>query len=413
MDKNKKSCYELLCSQKILSLPIPLQEIIQQIMARDEKYVPNTEQRRQLWEEHLQNIQVTDAGSKNTDTDQKSFLRIEDGGESIFTGSLSTGCRMCKQGAWDCIFMTMDCNLSCGFCCSPGRGGADQPFSAFGTDPVEIAKHYEQVGIKGIAFTGGEPFLVFDTLIEWLCFFRKKFPGAYLWLYTNGTMASAEKIAKLGSCGLNEIRFNMAATDYTNEKILPLLKISATKIGRVTVEIPCISSHKDRVIAALPLWGDAGVTHLNLHELMKEPGSPSARLEGDFMTLVLEDGHRTLIENQSRAAILEIIYAARQKAPNLSVNECSIQGKLGQIRGRRRNMARVLKKSFERLCDDGCLESCFSWRSESDFLFSKSFEEAPKGQEEAPWHHIKLKRRPPLTLVGDSDWITFTGGDFS
>ena len=45
-------------------------------------------------------------------------LRVCGGGEALYVGDLSPGCRACKEGTWDCVFLTNDCNLDCPFCCA-------------------------------------------------------------------------------------------------------------------------------------------------------------------------------------------------------------------------------------------------------------------------------------------------------
>ena len=56
--------------------------------------------------------------------------RVEDGGETIRLGVVSPGCRACKAGSWDCIFLSMACNLSCAFCLTPLGFAKASAFSA-------------------------------------------------------------------------------------------------------------------------------------------------------------------------------------------------------------------------------------------------------------------------------------------
>lgn len=373
-------------------LPNPLQDILYQVKANNERCHSNLNTFKMAW-----------ADKRKTMQDKMPFINIEDCGDTVYTGSLSPGCRLCKQGKWDCIFMTMQCNLSCDFCCSPAHLQSVKPFSSFGTDRNQIATHYETAGIKGIAFTGGEPFLVFDTLVDNIIFFRKKFPDSYIWLYTNGILADKNKLSILSNSGIDEIRFNTAASGYENKHILNILERAAEIIKRVTVEIPCIPLHKKNIINSLPHWNDAGIKQLNLHELIKEPGSNSANLKGKFNKLTLEDGHITYISEESRKSIEDIMQAAHDQTPGISVNECSIQNKLRQIKGRRKNIAIITKEPFEVINKDGFLESCFTWRSKLDYSFCSVND--PMVRDLKKNNYVKLKRRPTLVLNNEKIWF--------
>lgn len=375
-------------------LPDILRKILYEVKANIPKYNTNIETFQKLWKDGLDKMKK-----------EMPFVTIEDEGETVYTGTLSPGCRLCKQGKWDCIFMTMRCNLSCNFCISPAHLKSDLQFSSFGRDKEQVADHYKTVGIKGIAFTGGEPFLAFDALIDHLIFFRKTFPDAYIWLYTNGLLANIDQLSILADCDINEIRFNTAASGYTNPHVLKLMEKGAEVIERITVEIPCIPSHKKNIIDALPHWNDAGLNHLNLHELMQERGSNSEKLEGKFTKLILEDGHITYVSVDSRKTIGDIIQAAHDQTPRISVNECSIQNKLRQITGRRKNIAKITKEPFERITPNGILESCFSWASKSDHTFCDKINYDSHSLQSNDYRYVKLKRRPALSLDGKNQWV--------
>lgn len=338
------------------------------------------------------------------------FLEVEDDGETIRLGELSPGCRLCKKGRWDCIFLTGRCNMSCTFCCSPHLEKADAIYSAFGVSRNEIAENYQKAGIEGIAFTGGEVFLVFPTLIAWAGYFRKRFPKAYIWLYTNGRLASAERLKKLADCGIDEIRFNTAATGYIDSQVLKAMELSA-KIGlRVVVEIPCIASEIQLVTAALNQWSNNGVSHLHLHELIKEPGSPSEKLSGDFCELIMDDGHRTKIELNSRIAIATVIAKVHQLRIALSVNDCSMQNKVRQVKGRRMAMARLAGIRTEKLDQNGNLRCWFAWRDGSSLDGVIYHPGAFAQADDLQWNYIECRQRMPLVAGGRLTWTSFFRG---
>ena len=69
-------------------------------------------------------------------------VQIEEQGECLFLNALSPGCRACKDGAWDCIFVTMACNLNCPFCWSPCAPSPKHLGSARGANRRASAARY-------------------------------------------------------------------------------------------------------------------------------------------------------------------------------------------------------------------------------------------------------------------------------
>jgi pyruvate formate-lyase activating enzyme-like uncharacterized protein len=274
-------------------------------------------------------------------------VRIVD--EEIVTlGDISPGCRACHQGTWDCIFVTMGCNLACAFCCSPLNGPADYHGSAFGDTPDTILQYHAATHITGISFSGGEVFTQRTRLFNWIKTFRAARPDAYLWLYTNGTLIRADDLAQLADLRLDEMRFNLAATDYTRRKVLNTVRQAAAHIPAITVEIPTIPQHRTRLIEALPVWVDYGVKHLNLHELMHEPGTLAAQFPGERITYTLDDGHLAYINTASRGLIRDVMRQAYLDRLPLSVNACLLQTKIRQVRGRRHSLTPITQQPYER-----------------------------------------------------------------
>jgi radical SAM protein with 4Fe4S-binding SPASM domain len=267
--------------------------------------------------------------------------RIDDGGASIYLGQLSPGCVHCKHGSWDCIFVTHRCNLACSFCYSSKVANQKPLSSALGETVEHMVSNYLSLNIRGISVTGGEPFLEPENTLSLLTNLRRQLPDRYLWLYTNGVLLRQEHIDRLETLGLNEIRFNTAATGYRDPIVLRTIAQAAKQIPTVTVEIPAIPGHTNTVLGCLTHWIASGVKHLNLHELMREDQSLSARLEGDFGEIVLPDGHVTGLSTASRYTALEIMEAVVNRRLPVDVNFCSLTNKLLQLRGRRRNLAKL------------------------------------------------------------------------
>lgn len=332
-------------------------------------------------------------------------VEIEALGEIVHLGALSPGCRACKAGTWDCLFTTLRCNLRCGFCYSPQLEPGDFQGSAFGRAPEEIARNHARSDIRGVSFSGGEPFLERERLFEWVAFFRQHRPDAWLWAYTHGLLATEQDLRRLGELGLDEIRFNTAATGYVHPTVLENLAHAARHVACVTVEIPAIPEDLDRVLGSLETWAARGVRFLNLHELLYEPGTPSANRPGPREEVVLADGHVTAIDPRSREVTLAVMQAVQRRSLPLAVNDCSLQGKLRQLEGRRRSLMPLTRRAWEAAQADATFVSYFTWQDASHFLFVHPEQLATTRRDHPAWHLARLTRYAPTTLGARDEWL--------
>jgi pyruvate formate-lyase activating enzyme-like uncharacterized protein len=190
-------------------------------------------------------------------------------GSKPHLGELSPGCVHCGRGEWSCLFVGFECNASCFFC--PGEGGDGSSMTGPTADgvvfdtPADFADYVRQFGIRAVAFSGGDPLLELDLVLDHLRELRRRNgDDLYVWLYTNGLLATADVLTLLRGAGLDEIRINIAATDYALDNVAAAARI----IDRVTVEIPAIPEHRDLVQDLVTDMARVGVAHVNLHQLM-------------------------------------------------------------------------------------------------------------------------------------------------
>ena len=154
------------------------------------------------------------------------------------------GCRSCLLGTGlSAIRKTNKCNLDCKFCYNYGQLEDIPPI---GEDLWEIGgtKFYEKdidllLSIHkkptGVAYVYLEPFMEIEKYYT----FIKKFSDAeiYQHLYTNGTLATEETLKALGEAGLNEIRFNLGASNCS-DKVIENIRIAKKYIKTVGIETP-------------------------------------------------------------------------------------------------------------------------------------------------------------------------------
>ena len=332
--------------------------------------------------------------------------RVEDGGDTIRLGELSPGCRACKAGKWDCIFLSMACNLSCAFCLTPRGLAKASALSALGSDLDALCEHYTSSETIGIGFSGGEPLLTPRRLLQCLSRLRARRSALYFWAYTNGLPLTTDLISALAEAGLHELRFNMAATGYFHAHVNTMLRHAANCLSAVTVEIPAIPEHVVPLREALPAWSRAGVKYLNLHELIYEPGSPSETMPGARESCRMPDGHACEFNPHSSVVVADVLRDIDSGGLALAVNYCSLGSKARQLRGRRRMMAAHTLQAYERLCKDDEAESvCYFSDTRCEFAHPATLSDS--NHRSAGFGAALVRRLLPLTPEGPGQWTHF------
>ena len=267
-------------------------------------------------------------------------------------GPLSPGCRICGEGGWSCLFINGKCNCRCFYCPAAqeeiGVPTTNRvPFGRAG-DYADYVRHFE---FSGVSISGGEPLLTFERTLKHIAAVRRKMgDDLHIWLYTNATLLTEDYLLRLKDAGLNEIRMDISAADYS-------LKKAALAVGIlpcVTVEIPAVPEDHGRLAALLPEMYDLGINHLNLHQLRLTPhnranfrGRPYTYLHGEKVTVL-----------ESELTALALIQEVRDKGIGLPVNYCSFVYKHRYQRAatRRRN-ARFVLKGHEAVTENGYIRT--------------------------------------------------------
>lgn len=154
------------------------------------------------------------------------------------------GCRSCLLGTGlGAIRKTNKCNLECKFCYNYGELDDISPVGE-GMWEIGGTKFYEkdidlllsiQQKPTGISYVYLEPFIEIEKYYSII----KKFSDAQIYqhLYTNGTLAAEETLKALGEAGLDEIRFNLGATNCS-DKVIENIGIAKKYIENVGIETP-------------------------------------------------------------------------------------------------------------------------------------------------------------------------------
>ncbi len=238
-------------------------------------------------------------------------------GTKVDCNNLSPGCRRCGDGDWSCLFINGRCNGRC-FYCPTAQDDDGPPVTnglAFST-PEEYAAYVAALGFSGVSISGGEPLLTPDLTLSYLRAVRRRCGDhVHLWLYTNGTMLTADLCSRLQDAGLNEIRFDLGAVHYHLKK----LRLAVGCIKTVTVEIPAVPEDEELLRRKMVEMADAGVNHLNLHQMRLTPHNFGPLTERGYTFL---HGEKVTVLESELCALRTVRFALEQGIP-LPVNYCS------------------------------------------------------------------------------------------
>ena len=266
-------------------------------------------------------------------------------------GPLSPGCVLCGKGYWSCLFVNGVCNGSCFFCPTEMTHDGYPPAAerVVFESPRDYAAYVRRLGFKGVGLSGGEPFLAFDKTLSFLQTLRQESGDElYIWAYTNGTLANRDRLRQLAEAGLDELRFNVVTTNYSLKAVSSAVGI----IPRVTVEIPAIPEHGEQLRRLLPQLAEAGVDHLNLHQLMIV-GENAARLQGRDYTFLQGPAPGVM---ESELLALELMRHTLDEGIDLAFNYCGVAFKeRWQYRGDDLRALGHVKRGYETTAESGLL----------------------------------------------------------
>ena len=274
------------------------------------------------------------------------------GGSKLASGSLSPGCRICTEGGWSCLFISGRCNCRCFYCpTSQEKTGIPTTNTVPFSSPADYVAYLEHFGFSGASISGGEPLLTPEHTLAFVAAIKKRFGAAlHLWLYTNGTLVEEGILGRLRDAGLDEIRFDIGATGYRLDR----LRRAVGVIPIVTVEIPAVPEDLFLLEELMVEMREAGVDHLNLHQLRLTPFNLPQLVSRGYTFL---HGEKVTVLDSELAA-LELLHFAVERRLDLPVNYCSFvyKNRYQGLAARRRN-ALFVGKGYEALTANGYLRT--------------------------------------------------------
>jgi len=268
---------------------------------------------------------------------------------------ISEGCQSCKAGTWWCFYVGHKCNTDCFYC----PQGSTEFKNSLSDDPCKFQHLYiddikymlelcqydgSKHGINGISYSGGEPFLYIQKIVDMASYISLKYPHIYQWMYTNGKLATVERMQRVRDAGIREIRFHLQATNFDS---VPLRHLEeATKIfDIVAVENPSTSQLYDFLVLSEKLkWlTDIGIYQLNCSELFHHDVNWLKNYFDEDQLYYYDSIVRKDLYSPTSSRILtyQIMEYAHQNNLNIIINDCNHESRDLQLITRQLNQKRT------------------------------------------------------------------------
>ena len=250
------------------------------------------------------------------------------GGRTYFIGKpekFSLGCRSCLTGTGlSAIRKTNKCNVQCKFCYNYGELDCIPPIGE-GMWDIGGTKFYEKdielllsMGNRptGISYVYLEPFMEIEKYYGIIRKFHDA--GIHQHMYTNGTLCTEENLKALGEAGLDELRFNLGASNCA-DKVIRSIATAKKYIPYVGIETPMTPELFEQFMAKKDAILATGVDFMNCAELHLNPIN-IGNYEGENMYICR---HGYISPIWSRELTLQFMRIAAEEQWPIVVHDCS------------------------------------------------------------------------------------------
>lgn len=236
-----------------------------------------------------------------------------------------SGCRSCLLGTGlSAIRKTNKCNLNCKFCYDYGVLDSIPPIgegmweiggTRFYEEDIDLLLSVQQKP-TGISYVYLEPFMEIEKYYPVIRKFRAA--GVHQHMYTNGTLATGEQLRALGEAGLDELRFNLGATDCA-DSVIQAIHTAKRHIGQVGVETPMTPAFYASFLQKKQAILNTGLDFINCAELHLNENN-IGNYDGEPMYI---SRHGYVCPVWSRELTLKLMKTASEEGWALVVHDCS------------------------------------------------------------------------------------------
>ena len=235
------------------------------------------------------------------------------------------GCKSCLLGTGlSAIRKTNKCNIECKFCYNYGELD-DIPPVGEGMWEIGGTKFYEKdidllLAIHqkptGISYVYLEPFMEIEKYYAVIEKFHNA--GIHQHMYTNGLLITEESAKALAKAGLDELRFNLGATNCS-DKVIENMKTASKYINNVGIETPMTPQFYSSFFEKKDKILNSGITFINCAELHLNPNN----IENYYGENMYICRHGYISPIWSRELTLKFMKIADDEKWDLVVHDCS------------------------------------------------------------------------------------------
>lgn len=256
-------------------------------------------------------------------------------GRTYFVGpaeKFAKGCRSCMTGTGlTAIRKTNKCNIQCKFCynygeledCMPiGEGLWEIGGTKFQERDIDLLLSIQEKP-TGISYVYLEPFMEIEKYYGIIRKFHAA--GIHQHMYTNGTLATEENLKALGEAGLDELRFNLGATNCS-DKVIEAIAAAKKYIQYVGIETPMTPEYyeaflqkKEKILATGVDFMNCAELHLNQNNLWNYEGENLYMYRHGYVSPIW-----------SRRLTLQLMKLADEEGWDVAVHDCSNRTKFAR-----------------------------------------------------------------------------------
>ncbi len=189
------------------------------------------------------------------------------------------GCVSCLFGTGlTAVRKTNRCNLQCPFCYDFGCTEEQPPIgeglweiggTRFAEEDLPLLLDIQRKP-TGVAYVYLEPFMEIEKYYGVIRCFHEA--GVWQHMYTNGTLATEENLRALGEAGLDELRFNLGASN-ASDRVIAAIALAKKYIPAVGIETPMTPVLYEAFLRKKEAILATGLDFINFAELHLNPNN--------------------------------------------------------------------------------------------------------------------------------------------
>lgn len=213
-------------------------------------------------------------------------IYIDDRSKDVYYKTRSIWCTHCTLWKWCTVVLSYKCHRDCFFCYEETPLDPKVKIDPYNKNDMDkiykiIDDSFSNPANRTLAVTWGEPFLFIDKVYEIFEYVNEKYPWKHKRIYTTWEFFNDEKLAKLKSLWLDELRISIKPWEEPN---IAWYKLAKKYVKDVLIEMPIMPNSKEYMIDILTkIDNEKCIDWINLNELTFNNLNSSKYKENNLM----------------------------------------------------------------------------------------------------------------------------------